>query len=283
MTNQLVSVSKSYRGEPVFVSSSEEFDKVSTHHLVLYNCKNCGASAQVIKDSRYMDHQRNLLCRQCNLSLTCSRKNGLDKVASPDEPIFISTETDFDKIRNGRMIKFYCKNCGELCSTRVKADRRQRLRRMLCFNCQCIDTSMKHFGTDSPMKCVEVRSKQSKKYNYNGIRFDSSWELAFWIYHKDNEIEISREPKSPEYEYEGKKHYYFPDFEVNGKLYEIKGCQFLIKKDINLGFKNPLDEAKYQCAISNGVTFIFDKEIKFYLNYIKNKYGHDYLKSFRNN
>ena len=87
MTNQLVSVSKSYRGEPVFVSSSEEFDKVSTHHLVLYNCKNCGASAQVIKDSRYMNHQRNLLCRQCNIRLTGSRENGFDIVERREDSI----------------------------------------------------------------------------------------------------------------------------------------------------------------------------------------------------
>ena len=285
MTNQLVSVNKSYRGEPVFVSSSEEFDKVSTHHLVLYNCKNCGVSAQVIKDSRYKDHQRNLLCRQCNLSLTCSRKNGLDKVASPDEPIFISTETDFDKIRNGRMIKFYCKNCGELYSTRVKADRRQRLRRMLCFKCQCVDTSKKHYGTDYPMQNKDVLSRCHKKYNYNGMSFDSSWELAFWIYHKDYGINIIRDIDGIDYVFNGEHHKYFPDFNVNGTLFEIKGNHFLNDDGT---MKDPykdrdgIFEAKRQCALAHNVVFIKEQEIKPYIDYVNTKYGKEYLQSFRN-
>lgn len=40
----------------------------------------------------------------------------------------------------------------------------------------------------------EIRRKACKKYNYEGQMFDSSWELALWIYAKDHNEEIERDP-----------------------------------------------------------------------------------------
>lgn len=58
---------------------------------------------------------------------------------------------------------------------------------------------------------------------YHGIHCDSSWELAFVLYCELNNLSVKRcELKLP-YEYNGKIYNYHPDFEVNGKIYEIKG------------------------------------------------------------
>ena len=64
---------------------------------------------------------------------------------------------------------------------------------------------------------------RSRNYLYNDLIFDSSWELAFYIYHKDNNIDIDRCVKSFPYVVNNKTHYYFPDFIVDNKLIEIKG------------------------------------------------------------
>lgn len=58
---------------------------------------------------------------------------------------------------------------------------------------------------------------------YKGIYCDSTYELAYLIYCLDHNIDIKRCNETFEYEYEGKKHKYHPDFIVNGELIEIKG------------------------------------------------------------
>lgn len=121
------------------------------------------------------------------------------------------------------------------------------------------------------------------RYTFNNEYFDSSWELAFYLYYVDKGIGILREPQKFEYIHNDTLHYYFPDFEVNGQLYEIKGDQFF-KEDGTMcnpydHSKDELFEAKHLCAIAHNVIFISEKEIQPYLDYVNQKYGKDFLKS----
>lgn len=68
-------------------------------------------------------------------------------------------------------------------------------------------------------------------YQYNNLNFDSKAELAFYIYCKDQSLPIQKCSKKFEYTFEGKKHFYFPDFEIDDKLHEIKGQHFLKEDD----------------------------------------------------
>lgn len=58
---------------------------------------------------------------------------------------------------------------------------------------------------------------------YDNTSFDSSWELYLWIYCKDHNIKIIREPIRLEFEFNGKKYGYHPDFLIDGQLVELKG------------------------------------------------------------
>lgn len=120
----------------------------------------------------------------------------------------------------------------------------------------------------------KILSKRSKRYVYNGIGFDSSWELAFFIYHKDLNNIIIREPCYFIYYKNNISHKYIVDFSVNGNLFEIKS-NYLI---------NQLKDypEKYHCLLENNITIINDEKIKPYLSYIYSKYGKNYLKQFRN-
>lgn len=127
----------------------------------------------------------------------------------------------------------------------------------------------------------------SFKFLYEGLSFDSKWELALWIYAKDHDEEIEREPCCFEYEYNGKVHKYFPDFRYKGNLIEIKGDQFVKE---NGTWQNPFDhsqddlfEAKHQCVLKNGVEIFGEKEIQFALDYVNEKYTKDFLGLFRKN
>lgn len=144
-------------------------------------------------------------------------------------------------------------------------------------------TCLEKYGVDSYSKTDEYSTSKIKKYTYDNMNFDSSWELYIWIYAKDHNIEIVKEPIRLTYYCDGKEHFYFPDFLYGGKLIEIKGGQFL--EDGNL--INPYDRntdkiynAKYQCIIDNNVELITD--ISFAKDYVDEKYTKDYVKLFLN-
>lgn len=66
-------------------------------------------------------------------------------------------------------------------------------------------------------------SGRAKTGWYQGIYCGSTYELAFLIWHLDNEISIKRCTDKFPYVWEDKNYLYHPDFVVNGKIYEIKG------------------------------------------------------------
>lgn len=124
-------------------------------------------------------------------------------------------------------------------------------------------------------------------YTYQNETFDSSWELAVWIWAKENSVNIKRLPVSFSYDFNGKVHTYYPDFEIEGKLVEIKGDLFFNAegKMLNpfLTTDDGLFEAKHQCGLKNGVEFWTSKELQPVLDYVYSKYTQDFLYLFKNN
>ena len=126
---------------------------------------------------------------------------------------------------------------------------------------------------------------QGSHYRFNDISFDSSWELAYYIYMKDHNMNIIRESKILYYSYNGITYRYYPDFIVDNNLIEIKGDQFFDEND-NLidpfGGKDPgLLRAKYECMKANNVIIIRQADLKPIFEYIHDKYGLGYLKTFK--
>lgn len=130
----------------------------------------------------------------------------------------------------------------------------------------------------------EIRSKSHHSYFYEGLDFDSSWELAVWIYAKDHGLDIEREPIMFEYEINGKVKKYFPDFKLNEDLIEVKGDHFFKNGKMICPFDESLNdiyEAKHQCGLKNKVKFWTSKEMQNILKYIEDKYTKDYLELFK--
>lgn len=129
----------------------------------------------------------------------------------------------------------------------------------------------------------DIRSKSQHKYFYGTNCFDSSWELAIWIWAKDKGMSIEQEPVMFEYEFNGNLHKYFPDFRLEDDLIEAKGDHFFREDKMICPFdesKNDLYEAKHQCGLKNQVKFWRAKEMQPVLEYINSKYTADYLKLF---
>ena len=139
-------------------------------------------------------------------------------------------------------------------------------------------TCIKKYGVPHQMQVKEVVDKIHSKYIYDNLKFDSSWELAYYIWLIENNINFEYQPAIKfEYAYNNKIHYYNPDFLVNGELQEIKGLQFFENKDSNGKLINPFDrtqdglyEAKHQCMLSNNVRILTDTSL---FNLIKEFYN----------
>lgn len=139
-------------------------------------------------------------------------------------------------------------------------------------------------GIINPAQDKDILKRGRQKYEYNNIMFDSSWELCYYLWLKDNNIDFIYHPQIKfNYEYNGIKHYYFVDFYVNGIYQELKGPQFF-DKDGN--FINPYDKnanelykAKYNCMLNNNIQII--KNCDKYINYVYRKYGKKFIKEHK--
>ena len=149
------------------------------------------------------------------------------------------------------------------------------------------NTCLKKYGVKNPMQNHDIRVSNQQKYEYDNRKFDSSWELAYYIYLKDNQIDFEYQPDITfNYNYLGTIHYYHPDFKVNNEYVELKGLQFFEDKNPNNKMINPYDraqdglyEAKHQCMIEHNVKIITNCDT--YLNYINDKYTADFLPLFK--
>ena len=118
------------------------------------------------------------------------------------------------------------------------------------------------------------------------MNFDSSFELAIYIWCKDHKIEFEYQPNVIfTYEHDGIVRTYEPDFVIEGKVIEVKGDHFF-KEDGTM--QNPWDhsldalyEAKHQCMLKNNVEIWKMPDCQIYVDYVSTTYGKDYLKQFK--
>ena len=127
------------------------------------------------------------------------------------------------------------------------------------------------------------QSHENYLYNYDNTYFDSSWELALWIYAKDHNEEIIRLPQTIYFDYNNTKHSYSPDFLYKGALIEIKGGQFLKGTELYNPYHDntEIDKIKTKLIKEYDIQIWSQTKIKPFLDYIKTTYGKDYLKQFK--
>ena len=105
-------------------------------------------------------------------------------------------------------------------------------------------------------------SGRGKKGWYKDVFCDSSWELAFLVYHLEHNLYIERYNKRRSYLYKGQKHTYIPDFITDDGVIEIKGYiteQWMCKQE-----QNP------------DVKILYEKDMIPFLNYVVSKYGNKF-------
>ena len=110
-------------------------------------------------------------------------------------------------------------------------------------------------------------SGRGKQGRYHGIWCDSSWELAWVIYQEEHQVKFKKYHGYFEYIFEGKKHKYYPDFELeDGTIVEIKG--YWSKQ-----WQTKLD----QLPKDKHLQILSQNEMIPILKYVKEKYGDNFI------
>lgn len=114
--------------------------------------------------------------------------------------------------------------------------------------------------------CLNAGSSTTYRQGfYDGTHFDSSYELAFYVYLKELGVPICRNKNSFDYFYNGSWHKYYPDFIVNGFYIEIKNFE----TECVIAKANSIPKCvKYR--------LLYRDDIKNCINYCKKKYGFRY-------
>ncbi len=114
-------------------------------------------------------------------------------------------------------------------------------------------------------------SGRGKSGWYKGFFCNSSWELAWVIYHLDKKVSFIRNTKGFPYIFEEAEHIYYPDYILaTGEYIEIKG------------YSTSQWEAK-RLQFPYKLVVLSKQEMKPIIEYVKQHYGCDYIKLYEGN
>lgn len=260
-------------------------------------CVSKNAGIKQRKENTMLEHYGVKNPSECASIQAKKKQTSIERygVSSPTQAVGIK-----EKIRNTLMERY-----GAACSFQVKDIKEKAIQSLRerygvdnAFASKEVQkrirkTNRERYGCDYPCQCKEIQDKLHPTYNYHGIIFQSGPELAFYIWLTDHNIEFEYHPKSKAMQYmddTGKSHRYFPDFwlTISDKVIEIKGDNHFENNDpngkmicINDRSKDYVAEAKHQCMLKNNVVIMTKVDYGKFEQYVRAKYGKDYLKCFK--
>ncbi len=223
-------------------------------------CKKCDKeyslllSESELKSGRYSHHCSRSCANSRNLTndvknkISYKIKNRIDQ-NGPWGALLLNINRTDDELK-----QYTCKECGK--TFNIRSERNIKNTSFCSKECS-INWIHKNTGG------YRRNAGKGKHGWYKGIWCDSSWELAFVIYHIDHGLSIKRCTEKRIYEFEGKQYTYNPDFVTDDGIIEIKG------------YTNQRFNAKINS--SPDVKVLFKNDIQYILDYVHNKYGINFI------
>ena len=237
---------------PVFEIGRYEFESHPINNSMEYICKYCGRICKNLLSLK--THER--LCKlNPNRGKINNNLEEYNKRKSAGEITVwnkgLSKETDNRVLKQSRTIKSGY-DCGRIKKSPLTEEGRQRIK----------------IGA---VKCGGYKEKcgRGKHGWYKGIWCDSSWELAFVIYHLENNLFIKRCNEFRTYKYKDKTYKYYPDFITDEGIFEIKG------------YCDEISQTKHNQHPD--IKMIYFDDMKIYLNYVIKKYGRNFIRLYDKN
>lgn len=281
--------------EKLGVENPSQSDKIK--HKKEQTCRKHFGVSSPLQSKKVMDKVVETNNKLYGCDYTCQNKDVREKQYETQRKhyngkLYFETEESKEKARQTKLEKYGNENY---------VNEQKRIR-----------TNNKRFGSDYYQQSEyyddnkkKIMSRKRKKtlnqrygkeysiredYVYKNIVFNSSWELAVYIWAKNHKKRIIKEPCCFIYKYNHKTYRYYPDFSIDNELIEIKGDQFLefykngkIKnlKNPYSADKNEMYHQKFKCMQKHNVKIWSKKDLKPILSYIHKKYGRNYLNQFK--
>lgn len=222
-----------------------------------YICKQCGK----VFTEKYSKHSSgDFCCKKCakRYSSLINRETINKKLKEYGKKYSEPYKNEYNK--NPKI----CPICGNIIPYE------KRMRETCSYNC---GKKLSTLNTDYT-NCGGYRkgSGKGKKGYYKGIWCDSTYELAYLIYCLDHNIDIKRCNEVFEYELNGEKHTYHPDFVVEGIITEIKGYD---RGDVSIK-EMSIGDKEYKLLYGNDLMLCFDYVAKTYNKKYRKKWNNFY-------
>lgn len=232
------------------------------------NCCICNKEyvVKISKQNFVKGNYKKTCSRHCASILTGKRTNKTEKNKKISEQFKgrrLDEKTKTFSKNNPAKIK-YCINCGNEIDINIRQNSK-----FCCDDCKNIhwrNSLSKSLKGKTGGYRVLSGNKKHKSGKYNGIYFDSSWELAFYIYHKEHNLFVDRCTEIRSYTYNERTYKYYPDFVTDEGIIEIKG--YLTERTNEKLKQNP------------DIKVLFYGDIKLYLDYVNEKYGNTFWEKF---
>lgn len=220
-------------------------------------CKNCGKKFTVFEEETKfpIKGDKYFCCRSCANTRHHSEETK-QKISNnvKKSPKFIQNNKIANLNKIGKSINsgiiHFCKNCGKQLNYNAII---RSGKYVYCSN-ECKNIYL----TNHPHGGYRIGSGKGKHGWYKGFYCDSTWELAFLIYHLDNNLYIERCKEKRKYIENNKEHNYIPDFITDEGIIEIKGIN--------------TENAKLKQKFNPDIKFLFKSDIIKYLTYVKETY-----------
>lgn len=236
-------------------------------------CQCCGNEAKYLN---LKDGYNRWCCRRCRYKDPLFRKTLSNAVKNSYTPELLQSRANDMQRRwaNGSMNEAAEKTKATQSTQEFKEKRRERIKNSETFHKHFKDPQWIERQSESHVKLWNEH-RCFMKYEFNGVKYHSSWEIYFAYYLQKNNIKYDYQCKPITYIFEGARHKYIPDFCVNGELIEIKGSHLLER------MKNGIDleHAKYECMIANNVKIVSD--VKEYKKLFEEDFGKNFITSLK--
>ena len=172
--------------EPVSVKSIQDVEALSKTHKrsqkIIFNCTICG---ELTISSMYKHHgglREDLICYKCKRKNTMLEKFGSESITTTDYFKDKSKKTKIEKYGNplynnpSKQKETMTERYGGCGFASVELLNKQQA------------TMQEKYGIVNAMESKDIIKSMRKRYTYDGKKFDSTWEIAFYIYLIDHKI-----------------------------------------------------------------------------------------------
>lgn len=224
-------------------------------------CSICGASF-------LESYTKHTLSDFCSRKCACTFVSRLNRIERNKKIAKGLAKSEKRKVLKNKKLKEYEPVFCEVCGKKLSREQIQRKNKTCSLKCGSLraNKTKQQNGT----VFIERGQGRSRSGYWKGFFCNSTYELVYYIYMTEHGYKVERNTKRYEYEWDGNKRQYYPDFLVNGKLVEVKG------------YWTEQVQTKIKAVTDLPIEVLYYKDLEHMMQYIDSKYNTSHHPKYNN-